>query len=73
MAPTLSRDDFPCVRWWHERYWTQSKDVTNPKGSDCDEDPEPGNMKIKKAVAYLEDKQGVPISEERRKAIYKHV
>jgi hypothetical protein len=30
-------------------------------------------MKIKKAVAYLEDKQGVPISEERRKAIYKHV
>ena len=55
IAPTLSRNDFPRVRWWHEQHWTQSKDITNPEGSDDDEDPELGNTKTKKAVAYLEE------------------
>jgi hypothetical protein len=73
LTPTLSRDNFPHVRWWHESSWTQTKDVTDPEESDDEGDSlDPSNTKTKKAVAYLEDKQGTPISEERRKAIYKH-
>jgi hypothetical protein len=34
ITATLPRDDFPCVRWWHEQHRTQTKDVTDPEVSD---------------------------------------
>lgn len=69
-STVLDEVDHPNVRWWTKISWTNRVDQEDGISIQGDDDDVAGK-KIK-STDYLEDDQGIPISESDRRALYSH-
>ena len=69
--PILNESDYPNVRWWTKKKWSEREDSSDGLILSLD-DSDSQSAKTIQSTDYLENQDGNPISREDRKALYYH-